>query len=1001
LLDISSNADQMGVSLGSAIRVENGQQGEANLRAVVPDLNVAGVYAAAFALQIDNMDVVAPAATLRAVTLPQISWEPFFNIPLAVESVDPRDLVTVAPGILLFENDGPATRIASTSPFPVPIAPLPVTHHFVKEYNDKNHPQALVSSFALPFAMKAQAQFLPQPHSTPGSTTGISLHQPFFDQLQGGLQIAAHTLTPSDPGQSTSFPGWTLQLDNLKWFIGGAPISGGTLGKTVGGIFNREFHQDNPSVPVEAIEFCGYGASMFSNWRNDAAKIAEVSQARFDVMLGRTAHEVVQVRSILYPFGVHVVRTITLMRSANGYVYRSDSGWKAESDGFFDFSYVINFNDPTTGTAAFPDISIPNYIFHPGTVKGVSNVREIKDAPGAGPFTASFTPNDSGLPLDLPRWHFLFQNIGALTDLLQVDLEPVVFDADVHLQNVTSGGAPTGAGDFIVQSRKMLGYVQVAPAHVLIPPKLFADLLNFQNGSLGGPINCVINVAGTGQTMRLSRVDVSPALDPAGNHLFVAAQRGTFNLPQDGSWSMVQQRTDTGDVQPLEPGGTFPLIQANGDPALRAANPADVVQSISNIAYGVLQSTGTQKLLFSVPHFVPGAKQLQSAQTYFADAYKLLNSKGVFPNIANALGLEAPQKQLEVLGEGLLKLPTANIKLADLLPANYQYTFVNEPGILKVYAEYATDSPGNLELGIDSSTPDPADRWKSALSNIRLVVDLGPLPRLMWIDGNFDAASTVDPKYNKPNLQFSDLLKTAKDILQVLATLTGDDFDDGMNIGMSNSPDNWEYKFDCSMEIPVIKFPSPDELAIDPNPPLKLEAGLRVGFYFNEVLSVPTDLKQLLPACGAYVEFFGRIEVQCFTLAIASVYGVGQANLKISADTKAGKMLSLRFGFGVEIVVGLPVVLNVGVLYVVGIQIDLGDTSLAVGASLMFRGSADICDGLVSVCIQIEAAGSIKRDEVAKKTSCIAQVTFALDVTVAWVIDISFSDSWQETRQIA
>jgi hypothetical protein len=1001
LLDISSNADQMGVSLGSAIRVERGQNGETSLRTVFANLDVTGASGGASGLQIDNMDVVASATNLRAVTLPQISWEPFLNIPLAVESVDPDDLITVVPGLVLCDNDGPATRIASVSPFPVPIAPLPVTRHFIKEFNDEDDPQALLSSFTLPFAIVARAQFLPKPHSAPGSTTEVSVHQPFFDQLRGGLQIKAQTLTPGDPGQSTSFPGWTVQLDNLKWFLGGAPISGGTLGKTVGGIFNRQFHEDQPSVPVEAIEFSGYGASIFSNWRNDKAKIAEVSQANFDVMLGRTAHEVVQVRSILYPFGVHVVRTITLMRSPNGYVYRSDSGWKAESDGFFDFSYVINFNDPTTGSAAFPDIPVPSYVFHNGTVRGVSNVREIKDFADAGPFKSSFTPNGSGLPLDLARWQFLFENLTSLTDPLQVDLEPVVFDADVHLDNVTSGGAPTGAGDFVVQSRKMLGYVQVAPAHVLIPPSLFAALLNFQNGSLGGPVNCVIDVAKSGQTMRLSRVDVNPASDAAGNHVFVTAERGSFVLPQDGAWSVVQQRTDTGDVQPMEPGRSIPLIQTNGDPTLRASNPADVLQSVSNIAYGILQSTGTQKLLFSVPQFVPGTKQLRSAETYFADAYKLLNAKGVFPNIANALGLAAPQKQLDILGEGLLKLATADIKLADLLPANYQYTFINEPGILKVYAEYATDSPGTLGLGIDSSTPAPADRWKAALSNIRIVVDLGPLTRLMWVDGNFDAASSVDPKYNNPNLQFSDLLQTAKDILQVLATLTGDDFDSGMNIGMSNSPDNWEYKFDCSMEIPVIKFPSPEELAIDPNPPLKLEAGLRVGFYFNEVLSVPTDLKQLAPACGAYVDFTGRIEVQCFTLAIASVYGVGQANLGISADTKAGKMLSLRFGFGAEIVVGLPVVLNVGVLYVVGVQIDLGETSLAVGASLLFRGSADICDGLVSICIQIEAAGSVKRDEVANKTSCIAQVTFAIDVTVAWVIDISFSDSWQETRQIA
>ena len=95
---------------------------------------------------------------------------------------------------------------------------------------------------------------------------------------------------------------------------------------------------------VERMEISGYGASMFSHWLDQDAAIAQVSQASFDVLVGRTAHEVVQVRSILYPFGVHVVRTITFTRSSNGYVFRSDSGWKAESDGFYDFSYKIGFD---------------------------------------------------------------------------------------------------------------------------------------------------------------------------------------------------------------------------------------------------------------------------------------------------------------------------------------------------------------------------------------------------------------------------------------------------------------------------------------------------------------------------------------------------------------------------------------------------------------------------------------------------------------------------------
>jgi hypothetical protein len=222
-----------------------------------------------------------------------------------------------------------------------------------------------------------------------------------------------------------------------------------------------------------------------------------------------------------------------------------------------------------------------------------------------------------------------------------------------------------------------------------------------------------------------------------------------------------------------------------------------------------------------------------------------------------------------------------------------------------------------------------------------------------------------------------------------------------MDVGMSNSPDSWEYKFHCSQDIPVIQFPSPEELTINPNPPLKLEAGLKVGFYFNEVLSIPTDLKQLVPACGAFVDFHGGMHVMCFSLAAASIYAVGQVDLSIAADTKAGKSLHMKFGFGVEVVVGLPVVANVSVLYMVEVTADIGEKALDIGAMMMFRGHAEICGGLVGICIQIEAGGSVHHDLGSGETDCVAQVIFSVNVTLLWVIDIHESDQWQETRQIA
>ena len=103
----------------------------------------------------------------------------------------------------------------------------------------------------------------------------------------------------------------------------------------------------------------------------------------------------------------------------------------------------------------------------------------------------------------------------------------------------------------------------------------------------------------------------------------------------------------------------------------------------SNAHYGVVQSTGTQKLLFDVPQFTPGDAKLKSAQTYFADAYKLLNSKGPFPNVANALGLTNAEREVEILGEGLMKMAERTLKLDTLLPPTYIYPFIDEPGVLQ------------------------------------------------------------------------------------------------------------------------------------------------------------------------------------------------------------------------------------------------------------------------------------------------------------------------------
>ncbi len=73
-----------------------------------------------------------------------------------------------------------------------------------------------------------------------------------------------------------------------------------------------------------------------------------------------------------------------------------------------------------------------------------------------------------------------------------------------------------------------------------------------------------------------------------------------------------------------------------GSQLLRIANPTEILRppAADTINYGFLHSTDTQRALFLTPSFAMGNKNLLSkTPPLFADAFRLVNSKAVFPNI--------------------------------------------------------------------------------------------------------------------------------------------------------------------------------------------------------------------------------------------------------------------------------------------------------------------------------------------------------------------------------
>ena len=1083
LLDVSTNADLLGISFGTfgdrrlmMIRTHGVAQ---------PSDSMSG-----FPLRAKGMDIVSQGANVRAFTVPQISWEPVFNLTPPSVVGDP------SAGFNYYPDDGGPTRILNASSEQVALAPIPLTDFLVNSFANTND-FAAVALFTLPFGLRALALLKKRFQLGQVIQTGTNLSldpKQFEGNITGARQLELDAGESPVVGESNMFVGCTVQ-DNNVLELDGAQKGNSTLGRSVSIIFNREFMPSGPDdifrqrgVPLTQISLSGYGATTFSHWVNPKATIAATSQTKFDVMLGRCAHEIIQVKSIMYPWGIRVVRTITLTRTNTNYVYRYDSGWQPESDGKFDFSYFAN---EVEGGKLVPKPRNSPYEIHPGIVKGLFNVRDIKETsaikPFKGPLT-SFLPGgkyideDNGQERTLPD---------ATNRPGEYELQPVYFNADVEIENPTTGFVVKnvdGVDKTLVPSKGILGFVQLAPRGMPLPVGDFRNLINSQMGSIGGPIDTVINIGNSNQEMRLNRFDFNNSFGANGTDpIFAVAGRGNVILPKDGSWSLVKHESGLGNVSPVPQDLSVPLIRIGklikppaidlapsldltvprirvdreirleGTPEeqlkqlLRIANPSELLRAPvpETINYGFLHSTDTQKVLFLTPSFRPNLTQLLSkTPPLFADAFRLANSKAAFPNIKDAVNnfgeaialITDPKGNAQFAPGGvsdgtkptlalmdIKKAAEVGYKLAKLGPVKEfplpdKWDLINIGNSFRIYIDYkGAPDPGKVNFDIDSSAPTIGEVWQSRMSNVALKVDLGPFQPLLTIKGNWDARKGSEALFGgggsgevpRPQIVLSEKLEEVMWMLEILQSLSTEKYGDavgkGVRLAMSNKAGSWEYKFEAAKEIPVLRFP-PGPLYDSPQVPLKLEAGLRLGAYFNSALQIETDKKQLLPSAGAFFGFYGRLSIMCVSLEIATIYAVGQANLDFGADTKDGPFLRMKFGFGAQIVVGLPVLANVSVLYMVGVEIYLAKDKLEVSAFLLFSGHAEILSGLISVTITIEAKGTIVRDKEIvgipgqddeTSTSLAAQVSFALEITVFWVIDITISESWEERRQIA
>ena len=654
LLDLSGNADQFGVR--TALRKNLGGP---------PSIRIEGLHLA------------ADTRNLRLFAQPQVQWEPV--------RTHPSDLRPGFPQPLHSKDDGGplVMGVADDTVHLVAIAPNPILQEMVAVGARETALAAI--KFTLPFGIKTVAAIGGE---DPLTRPSVTLNQPLFGPLTGGLQISVRAATPK------GMPGVAIQTLN--------GTTGASVLDDIAAFFNDEFHprEGIASLPLSRIDLSGYGASTSSQWVNERAPPLGITKVEFEMLVGRANVEVVEAQSILWPCMAQVVRRITIRREGDGTVLRRDSGWVAATPGLFER----------------PDCMCT---FNLGAVLGMFEIREIREST---------------------------QRVRLSSG---VDLQAVYFDTDIAFANVVRGHGPEQEGPGGIQigfvpARRQLGFVQLinpdTPQKTPLTPAQFAELLS-KHGPVGGPVDCELDIGGSQQRMRVASLYSAVAPLPAGGDpQFAVAVYGALELPREGQWSVVRMRNhplDSPEPEPLDPRLGVPLVRVGrmftvgGNPnPFRFADPVDLLSpGKPAMDYALLLATQTFRVLFPRVKILPGSGEITSdVAPALADALAMTVATGLFPRLKHAIAFPTNNYSLKILGLGQLRLDPAPLRQTMPMPPQTRKLDLVKAAGIHAFTEYCgglrdghQTGPSKIELRFDSSAQ---PSWSLTIGPVSTVRDL-------------------------------------------------------------------------------------------------------------------------------------------------------------------------------------------------------------------------------------------------------------------------------------
>jgi len=891
LLDVSSNSDRLGVSVQPGIDQHSS------------------------AAVLSNLHLSVPGASACVFLLPQFQWEPVQNLP--------HQRTGDHVGTLFMSDDGGPTLLCSDSVRLVPVAPVAVVGEVVRSYS-QDAGQAGIS-FTLPFGKQAAArlnrsdrQFMVAP--------SLELLQPVFPEMKGAREVVLRAGTVGIRLHKFMIelqpllPGKVIQQECHMEPAVPPPLPPGPNPSVLGMLkdqFETDFEQE---VPLLRIDFSGYGANVFSRWvREDPNRPIAISQVTFDGFHGRTSYERVQMTSIVWPCQATFVRTVTIERYGSGVPKRYDSGWLATTPGLF-------YRKDT------PDIEC-----HPGIVRGIYDIREIRD---------------TGLILTLANGD---------------EVEAVYFDGDMEIEGLQNGGMNSR-----VPVSRQLGFVQVKSASGKALTKDQLDELLRRQPQIGGAVDCVVRVGKSAQTMRLANVFTERAVAAGSpDRRFAVAAYGSLSLPASGQWSVVRvQNTgaQSGNVTPLDAKNGVPLVRVGRAGASAGNNnpyywkdPQDMFAPPQS-DYALLFSSESQRLLFPQPKIDAAGSNITTAANppgFIADPYAMLRSTGLFPNTADAIPFD--RNAALSAASGALQLVPPKLRVN----ASKTNTLVNASS----WTAKSVYAAGHIDI-------DSGNKWNIDADVVSQKLSFLGVTDLMTITHAIHSPVDANPAFNAPQVTFAKQVDAVKDVLDFLKSL--DPVQPENRLGPLRVSASFAGSTFHLLALGDFQI-GPDGEPVDSGVG-KLQGELKVG----------ADLTADLLAGKAGGQVFLDIRGTYQQMVFPFIYGGGSLRFFAGVDQSGKTTFELDActvgSVGGNLIPGL-VEVEATVKYGYFVQTDLSD--FQPGIIIGMEGRAKLLAGLLGFKMGIEGRLRVQRLnlEVPPSVRLAGDIRVAGTVTVAWLVD--------------